>query len=282
MHDSGTGTVTAFTAPAGRIFTLDAVLSVSRKRGLCRLHDDSEARLQGETMMTTILSERIETGDVLEIARDGDVISALVLLATEEAVILDACDGTTPFVIRQQRPRRLPPLRSRGLTQHLSSSPAVGSAVMSDGDVQPAATLYDAVGGMPFFERLVDTFYAGVEHDDVLSPLYPEAPDFSGARHRLDPVPRPVLGRTDHLQRRAWSPEAADAALPVSRRTAATRPLVDAHDERRAQRRAPTRPRSHAARLLRQGRRAPSQRHRPADQQRHLSALRRSPEPRSG
>ena len=51
--------------------------------------------------MTTILSERIETGDVIEIARDGDVISALVLLATEEAVILDACDGSTPFVIRQ-------------------------------------------------------------------------------------------------------------------------------------------------------------------------------------
>ena len=47
------------------------------------------------------------------------------------------------------------------------------------------ATLYDRAGGMPFFERLVDTFYAGVEHDDVLSPLYPEAPDFSGARHRL-------------------------------------------------------------------------------------------------
>ncbi|HEY4331531.1 MAG TPA: globin, partial [Ilumatobacteraceae bacterium] len=38
---------------------------------------------------------------------------------------------------------------------------------------------------MPFFERLVGAFYDGVEHDDVLAPLYPEAPDFSGARHRL-------------------------------------------------------------------------------------------------
>ena len=46
-------------------------------------------------------------------------------------------------------------------------------------------TLYDAVGGMPFFERLVDAFYAGVAGDDVLLPLYPEAPDLSGARHRL-------------------------------------------------------------------------------------------------
>ena len=51
--------------------------------------------------MTTVLSDRIETGDVLEIDRDGEMISALVLLATEDAVILDACDDTTPFVIRR-------------------------------------------------------------------------------------------------------------------------------------------------------------------------------------
>ena len=46
-------------------------------------------------------------------------------------------------------------------------------------------TLYDAVGGMGFFERLVDAFYAGVATDAVLLPLYPEAPDLTGARHRL-------------------------------------------------------------------------------------------------
>jgi hemoglobin len=45
--------------------------------------------------------------------------------------------------------------------------------------------VYEQVGGMPFFERLVDHFYAGVEDDPVLAPLYPEAPDFTGARHRL-------------------------------------------------------------------------------------------------
>lgn len=38
---------------------------------------------------------------------------------------------------------------------------------------------------MPFFERLVDTFYRGVAADEVLLPLYPEAPDLSGARRRL-------------------------------------------------------------------------------------------------
>jgi hemoglobin len=38
---------------------------------------------------------------------------------------------------------------------------------------------------MAFFERLVDAFYAGVAGDDVLLSLYPEAPDLTGARHRL-------------------------------------------------------------------------------------------------
>jgi hemoglobin len=52
--------------------------------------------------------------------------------------------------------------------------------------VDPTApSVYDRVGGVPFFERLVDTFYDGVEHDEVLLRLYPEAPDLTGARHRL-------------------------------------------------------------------------------------------------
>ncbi len=51
--------------------------------------------------MTTLLNDRIETGDVLEITRDGETISALVLLAADTAVILDACDGSTPFVVKR-------------------------------------------------------------------------------------------------------------------------------------------------------------------------------------
>jgi len=46
-------------------------------------------------------------------------------------------------------------------------------------------SVYDQLGGMPFFEALVDHFYDGVEEDDVLAQLFPEAPDFTGARHRL-------------------------------------------------------------------------------------------------
>lgn len=51
--------------------------------------------------MTTLLNETIEAGDVLEIEVAGNVISALVLLAADEAVILDACDGSTPFVLKR-------------------------------------------------------------------------------------------------------------------------------------------------------------------------------------
>jgi hypothetical protein len=51
--------------------------------------------------MTTLLNDTIDAGDVIEITRNGDVISTLVLLAAEEAIILDACDGSTPFVVKR-------------------------------------------------------------------------------------------------------------------------------------------------------------------------------------
>ncbi len=49
----------------------------------------------------------------------------------------------------------------------------------------PEPSLYDQVGGMPFFERLVDRFYEGVRDDEALLPLYPERDDLAGARRRL-------------------------------------------------------------------------------------------------
>ncbi len=45
--------------------------------------------------------------------------------------------------------------------------------------------MYERVGGRAFFVRLVDTFYEGVAADPVLASLYPEHPDFTGARRRL-------------------------------------------------------------------------------------------------
>ena len=50
--------------------------------------------------------------------------------------------------------------------------------------MEATLTAYDRVGGMTFFERLVDRFYEGVAADPVLRPVYPE-PDLAGARHRL-------------------------------------------------------------------------------------------------
>lgn len=46
-------------------------------------------------------------------------------------------------------------------------------------------SVYEVVGGMPFFERLVDRFYDGVAQDPPLLELYPGADDLSGARRRL-------------------------------------------------------------------------------------------------
>ena len=45
-------------------------------------------------------------------------------------------------------------------------------------------SVYDAVGGTPFFVDLVSRFYARVESDRVLRPLYPDA-DLTAAREHL-------------------------------------------------------------------------------------------------
>ena len=46
-------------------------------------------------------------------------------------------------------------------------------------------TVYDRVGGMTFFEALVDRFYEGVAGDPVLLSLYPQPQDLAPARRRL-------------------------------------------------------------------------------------------------
>ena len=50
-------------------------------------------------------------------------------------------------------------------------------------DAKP--TLYDAVGGMPFFEALVERFYDGVARDPALLARYPQPEDLGPARRRL-------------------------------------------------------------------------------------------------
>ena len=54
--------------------------------------------------MNTMLMQELNAGDVIEVkttAQVGDdVITVLVLLATDEFVILDPCDDSTPFVVK--------------------------------------------------------------------------------------------------------------------------------------------------------------------------------------
>jgi len=51
--------------------------------------------------------------------------------------------------------------------------------------MESTQTLYDAVGGMAFFEALVGRFYDNVARDAVLLAIYPDPDDLSGPRHRL-------------------------------------------------------------------------------------------------
>ncbi|HMC39752.1 MAG TPA: globin [Acidimicrobiales bacterium] len=48
-------------------------------------------------------------------------------------------------------------------------------------------TLYDRVGGRPFFEALTERFYESVSADPVLARLYPSDPEaFEAARRHLE------------------------------------------------------------------------------------------------
>ena len=51
-------------------------------------------------------------------------------------------------------------------------------------DEPRSITVYEYVGGTPFFVRLVELFYEGVAADPLLRPMYPEA-DLGPAAERL-------------------------------------------------------------------------------------------------
>jgi hypothetical protein len=54
--------------------------------------------------MNTMLMQELNAGDVIEVKTaanvDDDVMTVLVLLATDEFVVLDPCDDSTPFVVK--------------------------------------------------------------------------------------------------------------------------------------------------------------------------------------
>jgi hypothetical protein len=71
-------------------------MSGLRRCGIRRLRPKEQAE-----MSTSVMDRTVVTGDVLEIAVGDDAITALVLLAADDFVILDRCDDTTPFVLRR-------------------------------------------------------------------------------------------------------------------------------------------------------------------------------------
>ena len=52
-------------------------------------------------------------------------------------------------------------------------------------DPGPGRTVYDELGGLPFFEALVDRFYDGVAGDPELLAVYPTPEDLGPARRHL-------------------------------------------------------------------------------------------------
>ncbi|HTJ77290.1 MAG TPA: globin [Acidimicrobiales bacterium] len=50
-------------------------------------------------------------------------------------------------------------------------------------DERSGGSVFDAVGGQPFFVDLVEGFYAGVSTDSLLRPMYPE--DLTDSRRHL-------------------------------------------------------------------------------------------------
>jgi hypothetical protein len=55
--------------------------------------------------MTNKTIVRIKAGNVIEFDLNGEVATGLVLLASNEAVIVDLCDGSMPIVARPEEMR---------------------------------------------------------------------------------------------------------------------------------------------------------------------------------
>jgi hemoglobin len=62
-------------------------------------------------------------------------------------------------------------------------------------------SLYEQVGGQPFFERLVEAFYEGVQADEILRPMYPDDLEDS-KRHLVLFLVQYWGGPTDYMQER--------------------------------------------------------------------------------
>jgi len=56
---------------------------------------------------------------------------------------------------------------------------------VGNSDAHPEQSVYDVVGGTPFFVALAERFYAGVAEDASLLPMYPNPEDLTSAKDNL-------------------------------------------------------------------------------------------------
>ncbi len=50
----------------------------------------------------------------------------------------------------------------------------LADAIARSGNVYSLVTVFEQVGGTPFFDKLVADFYKGVDKDPILRPMYPD------------------------------------------------------------------------------------------------------------
>lgn len=81
---------------------------------------------------------------------------------------------------------------------------------------QPGTTLYEVVGGLDFFVRVVDRFYDRVERDPVLIGLYPEGAATNGARRRLAMFLAQYWGGPDDYSRERGHPRLRMRHVPYA------------------------------------------------------------------
>jgi hemoglobin len=89
-------------------------------------------------------------------------------------------------------------------------------------------TVFQAVGGQVFFDRLVERFYANVAGDPVLLRLYPDQVDLGPARERLATFLGQYWGGPDTYSRERGHPRLRMRHAPFEIDDAAAQHWVDA------------------------------------------------------
>ena len=98
-HLPGSGYQKVLVKPTA--FRADVTNATVRRRNITDSYLLCRATRKGRDYMNST-AMRLRGGDVIELEIDGDIVSALVLLANNENVIFDLCDGNMPCVARQE------------------------------------------------------------------------------------------------------------------------------------------------------------------------------------